>query len=154
MTGILESLEECVRFEIMTILFAGKQEENADAITSYIESLKPLPSPHLANGKLSAAALRGREVFTEAGCSECHSGEYFTARKTKNVGTYVPGDHRKSFDIPSLREVWRTAPYLHDGRAATIREVITRFNPAGKHGETSGLTDEETADLVNFVLSL
>ncbi len=93
-------------------------------------------------------------MFREAGCAECHEGEYFTAREIKNVGTYVAGDHRKSFDIPSLREVWRTAPYLHDGRARTVEEVLTKFNPDGKHGDTSDLTTEEIADLVEYVRSL
>ena len=154
MTGVFESLEECVSLEIMTILFAGRQDENAAAIVSYIRSLKPVVSPHLKRGRLSVSVLRGREVFREAGCSDCHRGEYFTSGSTKDVGTFSAGDHRGSFDIPSLREAWRTAPYLHDGRARTVEEVITKFNPAGKHGETADLTDQQIADLVNYVLSL
>jgi hypothetical protein len=51
-------------------------------------------------------------------------------------------------------EIWRTAPYLHDGRAATIGDMLTTFNAGDKHGKTSGLTPEEIADLAEYILSL
>ena len=53
-----------------------------------------------------------------------------------------------------MREVWRTAPYLHDGRAATMEEVFTRFNPEDQHGYTSDLSPQELKDLVEYVNSL
>jgi cytochrome c peroxidase len=71
-----------------------------------------------------------------------------------NVGTSTEQDDYKEFDTPTLIEVWRTAPYLHDGRAVTIEEVLTRFNENDGHGRTSELTDEEIEDLAAFVLSL
>ena len=58
------------------------------------------------------------------------------------------------YDVPSLREIWRTAPYLHDGRAATIRDVLTTFNPEGHHGGAVHLTDEELAQLIEYVKTL
>ena len=56
--------------------------------------------------------------------------------------------------VPSLVEVWRTGPYLHDGRAKTIREVITVHNRGDIRGKTSGLNDRDLEDLVNYVQSL
>jgi hypothetical protein len=53
-----------------------------------------------------------------------------------------------------LYELWRTAPYLHDGTALTVREVITTRNPKDQHGKTSHLTPREIDDLVEYVLSL
>jgi cytochrome c peroxidase len=62
-------------------------------------------------------------------------------------------DKDQKFDTPTLVEVWRTAPYLYDGRAVTIEEVLTKYNPDDKHGLTSNLSDKEIKDLANFVLS-
>jgi len=71
-----------------------------------------------------------------------------------NVGTGKDLDKDRLFDTPTLIEVWRTAPYLYDGRAATIEEVLTKCNPDDKHGITSNLTEAEIKDLAEFVLSL
>ena len=70
-----------------------------------------------------------------------------------DVGTGDGGDKGRKFDTPSLVEIWRTAPYLYDGRAATIKDVVTTFNPEDKHGRTSDLSEREIKDLVEFVLS-
>jgi len=70
-----------------------------------------------------------------------------------NVGTGTPEEPRGRFDTPTLVEVWRTAPYLHDGRAKTIREVLTTFNNDDRHGCVSNLTEDELSDLVEYVLT-
>ena len=51
-------------------------------------------------------------------------------------------------------EAWRTAPYLHDGSAATIRDVLTTRNPEGKHGKVDDLSEQQISDLCEYVLSL
>jgi len=50
--------------------------------------------------------------------------------------------------------VWRTAPYLFDGRAVTMRDVLTTYNPEDRHGITSNLSEQEIADLIEYILSL
>ncbi|MCZ7640996.1 MAG: hypothetical protein M5U12_36045 [Verrucomicrobia bacterium] len=55
---------------------------------------------------------------------------------------------------PTLIELWRTAPYLHDGSAATLREILTSRNVADQHGKTSHLNDDQIRDLVEYLLSL
>ena len=71
-----------------------------------------------------------------------------------DVDTENPFDRRKDFDCPTLCEVWRTAPYLHDGRYTTLFQLFKD----GKHGVQKGavdkLTDEEINDLCEFVNSL
>jgi hypothetical protein len=69
------------------------------------------------------------------------------------VGTAIGLDEGRKFDTPTLVEIWRTAPYLYDGRATTIEDVLTKFNPDDKHGITSNLTENEIKDLAQFVLS-
>ena len=60
-------------------------------------------------------------------------------------------EFEKGWDTPTLKEVWRTAPYLFDGRAATMEEVFT----VHKHGvENSKITKEEIDELVEYVNSL
>jgi cytochrome c peroxidase len=119
----------------------------------YLKALKPLPSPYLVDGKLSESARRGQAVFRKAGCALCHTGPYLTNLQKYNVGTAMGPDAGRQFDTPGLVEIWRTAPYLCDGRAATIKDVLTRYNPDDKHGRTSDLSEGEIEDLAEFVLS-
>jgi cytochrome c peroxidase len=71
-TGVRESAHQAVRSGLKHILFTEPNEEIAGAIDAYIRSLKPVPSPRLVDGKLSASALRGEKVFIKAGCAQCH----------------------------------------------------------------------------------
>jgi cytochrome c peroxidase len=57
-------------------------------------------------------------------------------------------------DTPTLRGLWRTAPYLHDGSAATLREVLTTRNAGDRHGVTSTLSPTDLDDLETFLLSI
>jgi cytochrome c peroxidase len=152
-TGIRDSAETAVRAGIKFILFAEQPEEIALAIDEYLKSLKPVPSPHLIDGKLSQAAERGREIFEKAGCASCHPAPLFTDRKKYTVGTGKDIEKNRDFDTPTLVEIWRTAPYLYDGRAVTIKEVLTKHNIDDMHGKTSSLTEEQVNDLAEFVLS-
>ena len=79
----------------------------------------------------------------------------FTDLQTYDVGTRGRFDQPTDrFDTPTLVEAWRTAPYLHDGSAATIRDVLTTRNPRDEHGKTSHLTPQQLEDLAAYVLSL
>ncbi|MBX3440728.1 MAG: hypothetical protein KF861_24775, partial [Planctomycetaceae bacterium] len=154
--GVRENAEVAVRAGIKYILFTVQPEGVAIALDEYLKSLEPVPSPHLENGNLSPAAMRGRELFNsrEVGCASCHTGPLFTDQKHYEVGTQGRFDRENEpFDNPTLIEVWRTAPYLHDGSAATVRDVLTVKNPKDKHGKTSHLTSRQIADLAEYVLS-
>ena len=71
-----------------------------------------------------------------------------------DVGTRGPLDHAYHFDTPGLAELYRTAPYLHDGRSADVRAVFTADNEQDRHGATLHLTERELEDLVAFLESL
>ena len=142
-----------MRAGIRHIQFATCPEEDAVAIDKYLKSLKPVPSPYLVNGKLSASAKRGRKLYSKARCASCHKGRLHTDLRQYNVGIGKGLDKDQKFDTPTLVEIWRTAPYLYDGRAVNIEEVLTKYNPDDKHGLTSSLSDKEIKDLANFVLS-
>lgn len=152
--GIRMSAEGAVRSGLSTILFAQRPEEEAVAIDSYLKSLRPEPSPHLIDGRLSAAAERGRKVFHSDAitCDRCHPAPLYTDLRKHNVSSRNSTDTADRFDTPTLVEIWRTAPYLHDGRYPTIKELIVE----GKHGlgPNRELSPSEIDDLVEFVLSL
>jgi YVTN family beta-propeller protein len=153
-TGVRDTAEMAVRAGLRHILFTVLPEEKAASLDEYLKSLTPVPSPWLENGALSESAERGQLVFESAGCSKCHPAPLFTNMKQYPVGTGTGRQKDTSFDTPTLVEVWRTAPYLHDGRATTIKETLTTFNTEDRHGETSKLSQQQLDDLVTYVLSL
>ena len=156
-TGIRPKAETAVRSGIAFILFAvRKDESDAIAMDEYLKSLEPVPSPYLVDGKLSPAAQRGKKVFydKEVGCIKCHRGKLYTDLSMYNVESKGKYDRTDTFDTPTLIECWRTAPYMHDGKYSTMKELLTE----GKHGNTVGevdkLDEKQINDLVEFVLSL
>jgi YVTN family beta-propeller protein len=138
-----------------------------DALAAYCNSLEPRPSPHaLGPGRLSEAAERGRLLFESdrVGCATCHPAPTYTDSRLEprpfrlhDVGT-GEGDPSETlgpaYDTPSLIGVYRSAPYLHDGRAATLRDVLTTYNREDRHGKTSHLKPEQVDDLVAFLKAL
>jgi YVTN family beta-propeller protein len=155
--GVRSNANVSVRAGIRNSLFTVQPPEVADAMDDYLKSLKPIPSPRLVNGKLSPAGVRGKTLFFSegTGCADCHKGSLHTDMKFHDVGTVGKFDQPTDrFDTPSLIEAWRSGPYLHDGRAATIRDVVTTFNRNDQHGSTSRLTSRQIDDLVEYVLSL
>ncbi len=151
-TGIRPTAEAAVRSGIEHILMSERPEAEAAAMDAWLESLAPWPSPLLVEGRLSPAARRGRRLFesNRAGCSSCHPAPLYTDLMAHDVGSQDKSDDRATFDTPTLVEVWRTSPYLHDGRYTTIEQVLTE----GNHGGAGNLGAEELANLVEFVLSL
>jgi YVTN family beta-propeller protein len=156
-TGVRESAEAAVEAGILPILFSGPTPGGAESIGAYIRSLAPVASPHLVAGKLSASARRGERLFRskEVGCTQCHPAPLFTDLQAYDVGTCGSYDRKNdTFDTPTLIELWRTAPYLHDGSSATVRDVLTKANQHNEHGKTSHLTAEQIDQLVEYLLSL
>jgi cytochrome c peroxidase len=152
--GVRSNAYHGVRMGIRNSLFTVQPESTAVAIDEYLKSLTPMPSPFLIQGKLSPAAERGKKIFLDerTECSSCHRGPYYTDMKFHHVGTIGKFDNPTNrFDTPTLIEIWRTGPYLHDGRAATLREV---FDDKDEHGMVSHLTPQEMDDLLEFLLSL
>jgi len=142
----------------------GGRSEALDALAVYSNSHEFTLSPH-AKGGLSAAAQRGRDLFQSAQtrCAECHSGPFYTDSRPEkpfrlhDVGTgrSDPGETLgPKYDTPSLLGIYRSAPYLHHGEAATLKDVLTTANPRDEHGQTSHLSAAQIDDLVEFLKSL
>ncbi len=152
-----------------------------DALSAYVDRGIPFtvsPERDLETGALSPAAQRGQAVFMRLSCQRCHSGPRFTDSGSGNptldlagplrlhdVGTCAStgyadrasqaydGSAREKclFDTPSLNGLHDTAPYFHDGSAATLGEVIAR---KVSYLKLSPPTPDETADLITYLRSL
>ena len=147
-SGVRESAEWAVRAGFKFIQFFDVSEEDARCVDAYLKSLQPVPSPYLVNGELSEKAKAGKEVFDKLKCGECHSGIYYTDLKMHRIGEDV--EFEKGWDTPTLREVWRTAPYLFDGRAATMKEVFE----VHRHGIDKKVSKKDIEALTEYVNSL
>lgn len=122
---------------------------------------------------LSEAAQRGQKLFFgKANCSACHSGPNFFDGGFHNLGVSIDkpepdlgrfvvtqsvGD-RGAFKTPTLREIARTAPYMHDGSLATLEDVVKFYVKGGNPNPQLDeeifplkLSDAEQADLVTFL---
>ncbi|MEO8805497.1 MAG: Ig-like domain-containing protein [Burkholderiaceae bacterium] len=134
-----------------------------DALAAYVSSLNTVgKSPFRnADGSLTADAVAGQNLFNGAGqCASCHSGADFTdsARGVlHDVGTIKASSGKRlgatltGFDTPTLRGVWDAAPYLHDGSAATLLDVLTTANPSNRHGSTTALSAAQRLQLVAYL---
>jgi YVTN family beta-propeller protein len=134
-----------------------------DALAAYVGSLNSVGrSPFRnADGSLTADGVAGQALFNgAAGCASCHSGSDFTDSASgvlHDVGTIKASSGKRlgatltGFDTPTLKGLWDTAPYLHDGSAATLLDVITTANPGDRHGATSALTATQRAQLVAYL---
>ncbi len=155
--GVRKNAIDAIRAGFSSIQFYKVTEDDEKvlipAIVAYFESMKPIPSPYLVNGKLSASAQRGEKVFKDAGCMRCHYGPYMTDNKMYDVGTTIPQDASMKVNTPSLHELYMTAPYLHTGATSSLKDAITVHNPKVR-GNTKDLSETELNDLVEYLLSL
>ncbi|HKS56834.1 MAG TPA: PA14 domain-containing protein [Steroidobacteraceae bacterium] len=134
-TGLMSDSAFATRTAPLGTAKAGVSAD-LDALAAYLASLTTFAqSPYRnADGSLSATATQGRTVFQNAGCGSCHAGTSFTASGAatlNDVGTIKqPGSGKRlggtlaGIDPPTLRDVWATAPYLHDGSAATLADAV------------------------------
>src|SRR4029079_1862933 len=105
------------------------------------------------------------EVFQSAatGCATCHAGPFYSDSRPQrpfrvhDVGTGGDDPSEKmgpKYDTPTLLGVYRSAPYLHHGKAQTLQEVLTKYNPEDRHGKTRQLSTAQIDDLVEFLKAL
>ncbi len=126
-----------------------------DALAVYLDSIEVPPSPYLND---STAIMLGEKRFNALGCSSCHVPPLFTDLQRHDVGTGDTANQKNSqglgtnFDTPSLRGIWMTAPYFHDGSAATLDDVFRTGTEHNISGER--IDDEELEALIAYVRAL
>jgi cytochrome c peroxidase len=122
---------------------------------------------------ISEEAKRGFALFNgKAQCSSCHEGWNFTNEGFQDIGLpsddigrgkFVPGviKMQHAFKTPSLREISRRSPYMHDGSIATLEQVVEHYDRGGVDRPSRsdlmkplGLTSQDKSDLVAFLKTL
>ena len=142
--AVRESLEKSMQGPTPTA-------HDALAVTAYLETLRFRPSP---NSNLSPAAVRGQKVFAAKACANCHGGPNFASPVVVNAGLEEADDVYPGYNPPTLRGIYDRAPFLHDGRAATLEDVLTHWHrPSALTGQPD-CTPAELADLVAYLRSL
>jgi len=117
---------------------AGRSTD-LDALAAYVASLNTFdPTPARPSAAaLSGNATLGKAVFASLNCASCHGGAGFTnsgENTLVNIGTLKPSSGTRLYgaltgiDVPTLRDVWATAPYLHDGSAPTLEAAVRAHN--------------------------
>ena len=154
----------------------------AQALATYVRSILSGNSPYdrYVNGDptaLSAAQQRGLELFRgKADCIACHSGPNFTDEKFHNTGIGWRGNSfdddgrfvvthneadRGSFKTPTLRDVANSAPYTHQGRLSTLKDLIDFYDAGGNPNPNLDpqlhalhLSEQEKKDVIDFLGAL
>jgi len=140
--------------------------EQSAALERYIVTIRRPPNRYRTGEELTPAQRRGKVIFEreydKSGnrltrtqrCVSCHAPPYFTNREVFDVGTASSLDTHSAFDVPHLNNIYDSAPYLHDGRAQSLDEIWTVYNPRDLHGFTNDLTKDELNDLIEYLMSL
>ena len=151
----------------------------ADALATFERTIVSGPAPfdRWVTGDehaISAQAKHGFALFTgKAGCSNCHIGWAFTDEGFYDIGTATGDDIGRArlfpntvklkyaFKVPTLRDVARRAPYMHNGSEATLADVIDLYDRGGIDRPSRAdfikplhLTAQEKADLIAFLDTL
>jgi DNA-binding beta-propeller fold protein YncE len=134
----------------------GLDNDSMDAIAAFIDTIRSAPSPAALQAGPTDAQLRGQMVFDspQTRCTECHAGPHYTDNNNWDVGTRSGSQDRSDFQTPVLHGVNRTAPYLHDGSAQTLEELVNGVIRSDRMGQGSHLTDQEASDLVEYLKTL
>lgn len=160
--------QDGMRFSTVLTRTEAFSHKELDALVAYIVTgIKNPPNlRYNPDGVLTEAQQRGKEIFyrdvTNDGrvipennrCYTCHPPPYFTNLQLTDVGTLSETDDPMPFDVPQLNNVYDSPPYLHDGRAATLEELWTKYNNEDKHGVANDMTKGQLNDLVEYLKSI
>jgi YVTN family beta-propeller protein len=160
--------QDGMRFSTFLTRTESFSYKDLDALTAYIlTGIKNPPNlQYNPEGKLTEAQLRGKKIFERTNdnkgkeipeanrCITCHTPPYYTNRKLTYVQTLSSTDDSILFDTPHLNDVYASAPYLHDGRAATLEEIWTKYGKNDKHGVVNDMTKIQLNDLIDYLKSL
>jgi YVTN family beta-propeller protein len=160
--------QDGMRFSTVLTRNEAFSYKDLDAITAYILTGIPYP-PNLQynpKGELTESQLRGKAIFERSKdfqgkeipennrCITCHTPPYYTNLKMAYVKTLALSDDSMLFDTPHLNNIYASAPYLHDGRAATLEEIWTKYGSTDMHGRVNDLSKNQLNDLVDYLKSL
>lgn len=120
----------------------GLDKTQTESLAAYVEQTSPVRFPT----RDAAMVARGKKLFDSEGCRTCHDGQHYTDNEThKFTGTL------EKSDTPSLKALSASAPYYHDGSAATLEALLRDRGAVHGMADTTKLTDAQVADLSAFL---
>ncbi|MEM7798295.1 MAG: putative Ig domain-containing protein [Chloroflexota bacterium] len=133
-SGLMSNEDYAATIDPLGETKAGRSAD-LDALAAYVNSLTTNGSSpfRASSGELTANGQAGRALFIQHSCAACHTGSAFTDSATgalHDIGTLDAdsglrlGNTLIGLDTPTLRGLWLTAPYLHDGSASTLQEAV------------------------------
>jgi DNA-binding beta-propeller fold protein YncE len=123
----------------------GLSRKDTDALAAYLESLPTVRTPT----RDATQVARGRQLFDAEGCRSCHDGPAYTDRERHKLSGTL-----KTSDTPSLLGISASAPYFHDGSAATLEALLHDRGAVHGMADTARMSDAQVADLTAFLDTL
>jgi mono/diheme cytochrome c family protein len=153
-TGAAETVRDHLRQTLTRLGGRGLNDKETYALLTYLSRMKTPPPTEIGD---ATKVARGKAIFTSdaAGCSGCHvsSGDRVIGDgEVHDVGSVAKGDLTAMLSTPSLQFVGGTAPYFHDGRYATLRELLRATD--GNMGSTGHLNDADLDALTTYLGTL
>ncbi len=141
-SGVEDDLHQHLHTTFERLDGSGLRNVELDAIVAYIRAL-PAPAPLRED---AAKVERGRAIFhsQQAACATCHTDGLLTDNAMHDVKSKKSSDEKGEFNTPSLHLVGGTGPYFHDGRYATLRELLVGVD--GSMGHTIHLNHDGELD--------
>jgi YVTN family beta-propeller protein len=160
--------QDGMRFSTILTRTEAFSHKELDVLVAFIETgIKNPPNlRYNPNNELNETQQRGKDIFyrdfdnfgneiPEANrCYTCHPPPNFTNLQMTDVGTLADSDDPMKFDVPQLNNVYESAPYLHDGKAATLEEIWTKNNDHDEHGVANDMRKDQLNDLVEYLKSI
>lgn len=146
------SLKEHITITMKNLKGTGASDEELTQIVAWLRAMKPPPKAKAVTN--ASAVQRGKELFNSSAlqCATCHAEKTdFTDREAHDVASATGADVSKQFLVPSLRFVGGSSPYFHDGRYATLGELLQKND---KMGDTKSLSQADRDALEAYLRTL
>ncbi|MEO7330447.1 MAG: c-type cytochrome [Minicystis sp.] len=133
----------------------GLPDADLRKLAAFLRQGLVTPAPSAAEPAVSELAEQGKALFRsqKVGCSGCHRLETeLSDRSLHDVGSYAQSDSSRSFRTPPLLHVGQSAPYFHDGRYATLEQLLG--DNLDRMGQTTQLSPDELRALAAFLRTL
>ncbi|RYE88025.1 MAG: c-type cytochrome, partial [Myxococcales bacterium] len=153
--GTSDSVSDHLQQTFQRLRGQGLQPHEVAALDAFVHGMRTPAARVPMTGSASAQRVaRGKEVFesAEAGCASCHTGGGSVDGTKHDVTSQARADRETTFDTPTLRFVSGTAPYFHDGRYETLRDMLQGHD--GKMGHTGHLAASDLDALEAYLRTL
>ncbi|MCA9158876.1 MAG: c-type cytochrome [Planctomycetales bacterium] len=175
--GWQQDLDESIQNSFVSTMQGSRAStEDVAAVRAYLASLRPTPNPFLQalnafnddgyaapNDQISAnrtsiaqLVAQGSELFHSdaVGCVNCHAGPLATDGQIHDVGLGAHSDKYEGYNTPSLVGVYQKARLLHDGRAKSLRDVLTKWHTPSEVGDGAELSESQLDQLIAYLKTL